>query len=145
MKAIKQTNFPLYIIILVLIAVIYSQTIDQNKVQKIFKPNLRFPRNTYIQRPIFNVPTQRIDPFTRIGYLYKENSDIMLPLHGRRTHVRSYTWNYFTYTNDDSRIRIDINVKNRNCMRKIGCKELYDGDTVNIPELNGLFNVKLYI
>ena len=141
MKAIKQTNLPFYIIILLLIAVIYSQTIDQNKVQN----TLRYPRQMYVQKPIYNVSTQRIDPFTRIGYLYKENSDIMLPLHGRRTHVRSYTWNYFTYTNDDSRIRIDINVKNRNCMRKVGCKELYDGDIVHIPELNGLFSVKLYI
>lgn len=137
----KHSSTKQYIYV-VIIVVLFSLLLAKSNSREVVVYKRVFPQK---QRPIFNVPTQRIDPFTRIGYLYKENSDVMLPLHGRQTHVRSNTWNYFTYTNDDSRIRIDIRIKDRNCMKNTGCKELYDGDTINIPELNGLFKVKLYL
>lgn len=97
------------------------------------------------QNQYFNYNTQRVEPFIRIGVLYKENSNIILPLYGRRTYVRSSTWNYYTVTNDDSRIQIELEIKDRECLRKTGCKELYSGDTVMIPEYNGVFTVKIYI
>ena len=95
--------------------------------------------------PLFNYNTQRIEPFTRIGVLYKNDSNVILPLYGRRTHVRSNTWNYYTMTNDESKIKLEIKIKNKQCLRKIGCTELYNGDTVHIPEYNGFFSVNLYI
>ena len=97
------------------------------------------------KRPLFNYNTQRVEPFTRIGVLYKNDSNVILSLYGRRTHVRSNTWNYYTITNDESKIKIELNIKDRECLRKTGCKELYNGDTIYIPEYNGVFTVNMYI
>ena len=97
------------------------------------------------KRPLFNYNTQRVEPFTRIGVLYKNDSNVILSLYGRRTHVRSNTWNYYTITNDESKIKIELNIKDRQCLRKTGCKELYNGDTVYIPEYNGVFTVNMYL
>ena len=97
------------------------------------------------RRPFFNYNTQRVEPFTRIGVLYKNDSNTILPLYGRRTHVRSNAWNYYTITNDDSKIKIELKIEDRQCLRKIGCKELYSGDTIYIPEYNGVFTTNLYL
>ena len=97
------------------------------------------------KRPLFNHNTQRVEPFTRIGVLYKNDSNVILPLYGRRTHVRSNTWNYYTITNDESRIKIELKIKDRQCLRKTGCKELYNGDKIHIPEYNGVFTVNMYL
>ena len=96
-------------------------------------------------KSFFNYNTQRVEPFTRIGVLYKNDSNIILPLYGRRTHVRSNTWNYYTITNDESKIKIELKIKDRECLRKTGCKELYNGDSVHIPEYNGVFIVNMYL
>tara|TARA_B110001469_G_C9302730_1_gene164476 strand:- start:17 stop:409 length:393 start_codon:yes stop_codon:yes gene_type:complete len=96
-------------------------------------------------RPLFNFNTQRVEPFTRIGVLYKNESNVILPLYGRRTHVRSNMWNYYTITNDESKIKIELKIKDRQCLRKTGCKELYNGDTLHIPEYNGMFTVNMYL
>ena len=94
--------------------------------------------------PLFNFNTQHIEPFTQIGLLYKNDDNLILPLYGRRTHVRSNTWNYYTVTNDNIQIKVELNIENRQCLDKIGCKEMYTDDTVYISEYNGLFTVKLY-
>ena len=94
--------------------------------------------------PLFNYNTQRVDPFIRIGVLYKNESNVILPLYGRRTYARSITWNYYTVTNDDNKIEIELNINNRRCLKKIGCKEIENGDTIFIPEYSGMFSVKLY-
>ena len=94
--------------------------------------------------PMFNYNTQRVAPFTQIGILYKNDSNTILPLYGRRTHVRSNTWNYYTSTNDDNRIKLELNIKDRDCLDKVGCKELYTGDSLFIPEYSSVFTVKIY-
>ena len=129
----KQTNIILILIILFLI-------FNQNQ-QSIIKDQIVSIK----QKPFFNYNTQRIEPFTRIGVLYKNDSNVILPLYGRRTHVRSNTWNYYTITNDESKIKIELKIKDRQCLRKTGCKELYNGDTLHIPEYNGVFTVNMYL
>lgn len=129
-------NFPLYLISFLLFIIIVQYSNPQTNVTN---------EKTKQRIPYFNYNTQRVEPFTRIGVLYKENSATILPLYGRRTHVRSNTWNYYTETNDENRIRIELNIKNRQCLRNTGCKELYNGDAINIPEYNGVFTVKLYL
>jgi len=124
------------ILILIILFVILNKTISSKSEDK---------NKNIIQKPFFNYNTQRIEPFTRIGVLYKNDSNIILPLYGRRTHVRSNTWNYYTITNDESKIKIELKIKDRQCLRKTGCKELYNGDTLHIPEYNGVFTVNMYI
>lgn len=132
-------NYINTILIVIILLIVLNQNQEKNGIYK-------QSSNVVIQRrPLFNYNTQRVEPFTRIGVLYKNDSNTILPLYGRRTHVRSNTWNYFTTTNDDSKIKIELRIKDRECLRKTGCKELYNGDTVHIPEYNGLFTVNLYI
>ena len=134
----NRVNVELYLIAFLLIIIIFQQS-DDNGI-KHYNKKQQENKLQYL-----NYNTQRIEPFTRIGLLYKDNSSTILPLYGRRTHIRSNTWNYYTETNDDNRIQIEINIKNRQCIRNTGCKELYNGDIVNIPEYNSIFIVKLYL
>ena len=94
--------------------------------------------------PMFNYNTQRVAAFTQIGILYKQDSNLILPLYGRRTYARSTTWNYYTSTNDDYRIRLELNINGKDCSEKTGCKELYTDDSVYIPEYSSMFKVKIY-
>ena len=130
------TNTILIVLILVIILL-------QNQPTSI--SNDRSSSNIIVKRPLFNYNTQKVDPFTRIGVLYKNDSNIILPLYGRRTYVRSNTWNYYTVTNDESKIKIELKIKDKRCLRKIGCNELYNDDTVHIPEYNGVFTVNMYV
>ena len=123
------------ILILLILIILLLQNYDPNTLDK----------ETSNKRPLFNYNTQRVEPFTRIGVLYKNDSNVILSLYGRRTHVRSNTWNYYTITNDESKIKIELKIKDRQCLRKTGCKELYNGDTVYIPEYNGVFTVNMYL
>lgn len=124
------------LIIFILFIVLNQQSISQSEI----KSNIT---NKNLRNTVFNYNTQRVEPYTRIGVLYKNDSNIILSLYGRRTHVRSNTWNYYTLTEDN--IKIELQIKNRQCIRKTGCKELYNGDTIHIPEYNGLFTVNMYL
>ena len=42
-----------------------------------------------------------------------------------------------------NQIKIPISNKGRTC-EDTGCEEIYDGDQINVPELNGIFNVKFF-
>ena len=97
------------------------------------------------KRPI-TYATQRVDPFERIGYLYNDGDGKhkMLPLFGRRTYARSTTWNYFTSSQHRHSVKIPLEVKNRSCMDRYGCAELYDDDILFVPEYESEFKVKLY-
>ena len=125
------------ILILVILVIVLNQSSGN-----VIKETVNVPPK---RKPLFNYNTQRVEPFTRIGVLYKNDSNDILSLYGRRTHVRSNTWNYYTITNDESKIKIELNIKDRQCLRKTGCKELYNGDTIHIPEYNGLFTVNMYL
>lgn len=127
------------ILIFIILIIILLQNHNQNTVPK-ESSDIMFQR-----KQMFNYNTQRVEPFTRIGVLYKNDSNVILPLYGRRTYVRSNTWNYYTITNDESKIKIELKIKDRQCLRKTGCKELYNGDNINIPEYNGVFTVNLYL
>jgi len=104
-------------------------------------------KKTNINRPLtkaLNLNTQNVYPFRQLGVLYKKDDNLIIPLYGRQTHIRSHTWNYYTKTNDDINLKLEIQLNNRSCLDKVGCKELYTNDTLYIPEYNSLFTVKLY-
>lgn len=91
-----------------------------------------------------NIPTQRIESYRQVGYLYNDEN-VMMPIYGRRLHVSSTRWNYYTKSdNNNYSISIPLHNKGRDCQSEYGCDELYDGDEISVPEFNGVFRVKLY-
>lgn len=68
----------------------------------------------------------------------------VLPLYGKPTYRGSNQWLYYTETDKLNPVKIPITVNNKDCTDDYGCKELYDGDSVDIPAYNGTFNVKIY-
>jgi hypothetical protein len=92
--------------------------------------------------PVFNKNTQHVDSYRQVGVLHAQGS--VLPLLGRRVHSGSTNWNYYTLTNDAMSLRIPLTYNNKMCTDTTGCNELYDNDTVSIPELGATFTVRMY-
>jgi len=97
--------------------------------------------------PVTNLNTRPVEQYTRIGYLYSEtgNSQNIIPLYGRRVYSGSIKWNYYINTVDHAyTVTIPIEYKGKKCDSEYGCDELYDDDSIQIPEYGGLYKVKLY-
>jgi hypothetical protein len=91
-----------------------------------------------------NIPTQRIESYRQVGYLYNDDN-VMMPIYGRKLHASSTRWNYYTKSdNNNYSISIPLHNKGRDCQSEYGCDELYDSDEISVPEFNGIFKVKLY-
>ena len=135
----KQITMLYFIIITLIIFMLY----DKKTIKIVHATPAKEDTDT-ISVPMFNYNTQRVEPFSIIGTLYKLDGDIVLPLYGRETHVRSTRWNYYTYTDSHNKIRINLTLNGDECMDKRGCKELFDDDVIHIPELNSKFKVSLY-
>lgn len=101
-------------------------------------------RNLEKQRPVMNIATRGVEEYKQIGYLDGIQSDMMLPLFGRRLHRGASMWNYYAITNDRFPIKIPIEKESRGCLDEYGCKEIYDGDKVHISEYNSDFNARVY-
>jgi len=107
----------------------------QNKfLDKLYNP-LSPPENI-IESGTFNTP--RYDAYTtyqNLGYL--TGNGTQYNVFGRWMYPnKSDRWQYYVINNDRSRIKIPFKTKNNN--------ELYDGDTIDIPELGNGFVFKKY-
>ena len=101
---------------------------------KIRKSNNRLP---------INIHTQAVDHYQQIGLLYDGHTT--LPLLGRRVHSGSNKWNYYSLTNDNIALKIPLSKNGRGCMERNGCDELYEEDSIIIPEYNqSKFKIKMY-
>ena len=89
-----------------------------------------------------NIRTRGVENFRQIGTLY--NGGMVLPLFGRPTYTSSNKWNYYSVTNDHLHVQVPLEINNVDCMSQNGCKELYEDDTVFIPEFGSSFVVKIY-
>ena len=120
--------------------------------------NTKNTTDTIFKEPTraINIPTRGEQPeIQQVGILSKigiDNSNqkpgdndktAVLPLLGAPTYRGSNRWIYWTATDKYNQIKIPISNKGRPC-ENTGCEEIYDGDQINVPELNGIFNVKLY-
>ena len=90
-----------------------------------------------------NQATQGDTHYMQIGILHNANN-VIIPLMGKPTHRRSHMWNYYTLTSQALSIRIPLENEGRSCDSAYGCKELFDGEMVFIPEYQTKFTVKLY-
>ena len=116
----------------------------------------------------YNVPNIKLMPinietresggdYQQIGILHKkENIDkaidkpgnndesVILGLYGKQTYKGSNRWLYYVISEKNS-IKIPLKLDNVDCTSdNRGCKELMDGDSINVPQYNGEFQVNIY-
>ena len=104
-----------------------------------------------------NIETRESDgDFQQMGILYKNNitdeekapgnntDNNVLPLYGKPTYRGSNKFLYYTETDKLNPVKIPITVNSKDCTDDMGCDELSNGSSVNIPSYNGSFNVKIY-
>ena len=94
--------------------------------------------------------------YQQLGILYKEdiqnnekapgnNTDNpVLALFGKRTYGNSNQWNYYTASDSNHQIKIPLNKNGKNCTDDLGCSEIYEGDSIDIPAYNGTFKANIY-
>ena len=86
------------------------------------------------------LPEYNSTDYQQIGILTSNESDkepIVLPLFSRRLHNHKERWNYYTATDKNNMMRLPIVFQNMNCEDDIGCREIYDGDKLNIEIYQG--------
>jgi hypothetical protein len=136
----------------------YGNYQAEKNIERIVNPLLppeRSYENTY-GIPI-NMPSRGPNlSYQQIGHLYKDeitdsskqignNSETtILPLFSRPTFNGSNRWNYYTSSDKFQSVKLPISIDGRKCTDDLGCKELMNGDVVNIPSYNGQFKVEIY-
>ena len=116
----------------------------------------------------YNVPNIKLMPinietresggdFQQIGVLHKKdnvdktfdkpgNNDetVILGLYGKQTYKGSNRWLYYVISEKNS-IKIPLKIEDIDCSTdNRGCKELMEGESVNIGQYNGEFQVQIY-
>lgn len=90
---------------------------------------------------VWNVAT-RGDPeeYEMLGVLYAVDGNTaeaqrnnVLPLWGRQTYQRASMWNYYVVL--DNRVHLPLNLEGKSCEAALGCKELPDGQLLQIDQL----------
>ena len=93
-------------------------------------------------RPTYN----NYDEYQQVGHLASINDSynrkLILPLLGRK--INRDRWEYYTSTENNSRIRIDITYKNRECADDVGCDEIQNNDIITVPSYDCDFQVHMY-
>lgn len=94
------------------------------------------------------LPEYNKTEYQQIGILTSNESDkepIVLPLFSRRLPNHKERWNYYTATDKNNMMRLPIVFDNQNCEDTIGCREIYDGDKLNIEIYQGrTFTATIY-
>jgi len=115
-----------------------SPTTDAMLVNKDFErivnpllPPERSYNSTY--RVPINMPTRGFsENYQQVGAI--NSGDKILPLYGRPRWPGASKWNYYTSTDSFQSVKLPVNFKNRDCLDEIGCDEVYDGDSLGIPQ-----------
>lgn len=93
-------------------------------------------------RPSYN----NYHEYQQVGHLSSINDQynrkIILPLLGRK--INRDRWEYYTSTENNSRIRIDISYRNRDCSDDVGCDEIQNKDIITVPSYDCDFQVHMY-
>lgn len=127
---------------------VYIFSMSQNKFviirDKIKNQSQRTSIKNHVHRMVpININTRNVDHYQQLGILYDGN--VTLPLLGRRIYSGSSKWNYYTLTNDNIAMKVPLSRNGRDCTEQYGCEELYEEDTIIIPEYNNSkFKIKLY-
>ena len=72
------------------------------------------------------------------------DESVILGLYGKQTYKGSNRWLYYVISEKNS-IKIPLKIEDVDCTSdNRGCKELMNGDTINVPQYNGEFQVNIY-
>lgn len=84
--------------------------------------------------------------FQQIGTLTNKDDaqPVILPLFGRPIASKNDRWEYYTTTDSQHPLRIPVEFEEKDCSEEIGCREIYNKDTVFIPSYQKTFSVTLY-
>ena len=88
--------------------------------------------NSTYRVPI-NMPTRGYsENYQQVGAI--NSGDKILPLYGRPRWPGASKWNYYTSTDSFQSVKLPVQFKRRDCQDENGCDEVYDGDSVSIPQ-----------
>lgn len=86
--------------------------------------------------------------YQQVGILTANETDkepIVLPLFARKLRNNKERWQYYTATDKNNMMRLPIRHDNAKCEDDIGCKEIYDGDSIFIEIYQGrTFTATIY-
>ena len=117
-----------------------------NPYQAPLRDNRIFPNAVFSNKMPINVPTQSYDSnYRQIGILTRiGNKETILPLLGRPLITNRNKWNFYTMSENNNLLKLQVLHKGKNCMSQNGCDDLYTGDTVRIDGYNDSFKVTTY-
>jgi len=94
------------------------------------------------------LPEYNNNDYQQIGLLTANESDkdpIILPLFAKKLRNNRDRWQYYTATDKNNMMRLPLHHQNMNCDDSIGCREIYDGDTINVEIYkNRIFTATIY-
>ena len=108
-----------------------------------------------IQQPRENVPVYpnklpqyNSQEYQQVGILTANEADkepIVLPLFARKLRNNKDRWQYYTATDKNNMMRLPIRHDNMKCEEDIGCREIYDGDSLSVEIYQGrTFTATIY-
>ena len=94
------------------------------------------------------LPKYNSQEYQQVGILTANEVDkepIVLPLFARKLRNNRDRWQYYTATDKNHMMRLPIRHDNMKCEDDIGCKEIYDGDTLSVEIYQGrTFTATIY-
>ena len=151
MAAQKKNNFwyifiSLLLIILIILITVLIYIYNKPNTVTIIKEVHRIenPKQTDVksapetpEAPVYptKLPQYYDKNYQQIGILTSHESDkepIILPLFSRRVNNHKDRWNYYTASDNNHMMRLPITFDNMKCEDDIGCREIYDNDTLTI-------------
>lgn len=133
-----------------------NQYILNKSVSRLVNP-LTPPERTPAGGPVpISIPTRGYpSEYQQVGVLEPQSDapsmytkgQMMLPLFGRPTYPGSQNWNYYSGNDSYATIKLPVISKqcnNRDCLADVGCRELYDGDEVQVRGLPGTYKAQIY-
>lgn len=148
----------LIIITLISILIYYLYNTKSNVIiiEKTMKPTVQTDKPIIIQQqqqpeiPVYprDLPKYNNEDYQQIGILTSNETDkdpIILPLFSKKLQNHKERFNYYTASDKNNMMRLPINFDNMKCDDTIGCKEIYDGDTLYIEIYKGrIFTATVY-
>lgn len=92
----------------------------------------------------FGIATKGLpEKYQSVGIITTQSGDT-LPLYGRRTTMGGDRWNYYTRTDTYNPVPIPIHNGKRDCTGDVGCSEVSDGDSLDLPLKGQTGKVTIY-
>jgi hypothetical protein len=85
--------------------------------------------------------------YQQVGILTRTTgqSDMILPLMGRRNMAGRDKWQYYTMSNTGNlSTKLPVSVNGRSCTSEYGCDNIYNGDVVYVEGYNDTFRATVY-